>query len=335
VIPAELGAIPQLEGVDLDGSLWARARAAAGARGSAAIGLYLPSFKRYATSELCNAGSCGGFPAISITGGKCALMCAHCRGRLLRHMTPAPDPEALWDAAAAAARAGAKGALITGGSDEQGRLPLGRFIPVIEKIKTRLDLTVAVHTGLIDRQTARSLASAGADTAMIDIIGSDETIREVYHLGKRVEDFERSLAALCETPMAVTPHIVAGLHFGAMKGERRALEIVSSQPVQSLIVVVVVSHHAADRTLFSPPGAETVGSFLHDCRRALRATPLILGCARPGGEHKLKTDLYALAAGVDGVAFPSDGVVEAAKALGLSVAVGYSCCSVTEAPPAA
>mgnify|MGYP006148798749 CR=1 FL=1 len=57
------------------------------------------------------------------------------------------------------------------------------------------------------------------DTAMMDVIGSDETIREVYHLDRPVDDFESTLAALCSTRMQVVPHIVIGLHYGRILGE--------------------------------------------------------------------------------------------------------------------
>ena len=41
------------------------------------------------------------------------------------------------------------------------------------------------------------MESAGVDTAMMDVIGAEETIRDVYHLDRPVEDFEATLAALC------------------------------------------------------------------------------------------------------------------------------------------
>jgi hypothetical protein len=242
-------------------------------------------------------------------------------------MIQAPDPESLWNEAQAAVKRGATGMLITGGSDAECRLPFNRFIGAISKIKERLEISIAIHSGLIDRKTALSLSDAGVDTAMIDLIGSEKTIREVYHLDKKVEDFEESLAALCGVGMKVTPHIVVGLHFGKIVGEQRALEMVENHPVDSLVVVVVVPYYAKTLSMFPAPEPEAVGRFLIECRRRLGSKEILIGCARPGGAHKVKTDLYALAAGVDGIAYPADGMVRAAETLGYQVSVRSSCCS--------
>ena len=62
------------------------------------------------------------------------------------------------------------------------------------------------------------MADAGVDVAMMDVIGAQETIREVYHLDRPVADFEATLAALSATRMEVVPHIVIGLHYGRALG---------------------------------------------------------------------------------------------------------------------
>ena len=41
------------------------------------------------------------------------------------------------------------------------------------------------------------MESAGVDTVMMDVIGAQETINEVYNLDRAVDDFEETLAALC------------------------------------------------------------------------------------------------------------------------------------------
>ena len=42
-------------------------------------------------------GLSGKYPAVSITGSRCDLMCDHCQGKLLESMIPAPGPEALFE----------------------------------------------------------------------------------------------------------------------------------------------------------------------------------------------------------------------------------------------
>jgi hypothetical protein len=99
---------------------------------------------------------------------------------------------------------------------------------------------IAAHTGLVDRSRAGRLAGAGVEVAMLDIIGAEATIREVYHLDRPVADFEAALAALAESSLKVVPHVVIGLHYGRVLGEFRALEIIARHRIDACILVVVM-----------------------------------------------------------------------------------------------
>ena len=52
-------------------------------------------------------------------------------------------------------------------------------------------LKVAVHTALLDEKRARNMESAGVDTVMMDVIGAQETIEQVYKLQRPVEGANR------------------------------------------------------------------------------------------------------------------------------------------------
>ena len=56
-------------------------------------------------------------------------------------------------------------------------------------------------------------------------------------------------------------------------------------------------------------------------------TPLVLECMRPKGEHRVETDVLALKAGVDGIAFPSEEAIQHAKTHGYDVAFSSFCCA--------
>jgi hypothetical protein len=71
-----------------------------------------------------------------------------------------------------------------------------------------------------------------------------------------------------------------------------------------------------------------VGHFFADARDALPDVPLLLGCARPAGLVKRQIDAYAVMAGVNGMAHPSDGMVELAARLERRVRVTAACCSI-------
>jgi hypothetical protein len=139
------------------------------------------------------------FAAISITGSHCDLRCGHCKGKLLEPMIPAENPQTFLQVAERLRLDGAHGILVSGGADQNGEVPLKKVIPSIRELKERApEFKVIAHTGLIGRETAEELKEARVDQILIDVIGDDNTIREVYHLNKRVEDYEEALWTLKE-----------------------------------------------------------------------------------------------------------------------------------------
>ena len=162
---------------------------------------------------------------------------------------------------------------------------------------------------------------------MMDVIGAQETINEVYNLDRAVDDFEATLAALCSTSMEVTPHIVIGLHYGHILGEANALDMVSRYPVTALVLVVIMPFYARPGTFITPDTSD-VGRIFGEARARLPEQQVLLGCARPPGMHKRVTDAYAIMAGLDGIAFPADGAVSVANRIGRPFTQAHSCCSI-------
>jgi len=56
-------------------------------------------------------------------------------------------------------------------------------------------------------------------------------------------------------------------------------------------------------------------------------TPLALGCVRPKGKHRAETDVLALKAGVDAIAFPSEDAVKYAETQGYELSFSSYCCA--------
>ena len=216
--------------------------------------------------------------------------------------------------------------LISGGSLADGTVPLGGFLEAIAELRQE-GLSIAVHTGLVDRELAEGLAAAGVDIAMIDMIGDDRTIRDVYHLDASVSDFEQSLKWLCESGVPTAPHVVIGLHFGEIRGERAALEAISRHEISSLVLVALTSQHGTPMQDINPPAPEAIASIFLEARLAFPETPVLLGCARPHGGHKLRTDELALRAGLNGIAYPAEGIVGLAGELGLEPVFSEQCCA--------
>ncbi|MDA8419952.1 MAG: radical SAM protein [Pseudomonadota bacterium] len=292
------------------------------------INFYTPTFKSFQTSEISGCGR-NAWPAVSITGGDCKLQCDHCKAKILEPMIAARTPEALWQVVTGIIAGGAGGMLLTGGSNHRNEVEYDAFYPVIRRIKdTYPEFRIAVHTALAGPQAARAMADAGIDVAMMDVIGAQDTITQVYHLRRNVADFERTLESLVATGMKVVPHIVIGLHYGRLLGEWTALEIIARHRPAALVLVVVMPFYAPAHRPFVTPDAGETGRFFMQARAALPDIPLLLGCARPGGQTRTLIDTYAVMAGMNGMAHPSEGVVELAARLERRVRVTPACCSI-------
>lgn len=287
-----------------------------------------PTFKEYESSELQSCGK-NSFPAFSITAGGCALMCDHCEARILEPMIPAIKPEDLDRKVRHLVETeDLQGFLLSGGSNKRNEIRYNRFYPVIEQLKHDFPhLRIAIHTALTDRAGAKAMEAAGVDVAMLDIIGAEETIRDVYHLDRPVDDFEATLEALCATKMQISPHIVIGLHYGRILGEANALDILSRHDTKALVLVVIMPFYARPGTFVTPDAAE-VGRIFLEARTRLPDRQVLLGCARPPGMHKRVTDAYAVMAGLDGIAFPADGAVAVAGMTGRPFHQAHACCSI-------
>jgi len=291
------------------------------------VRFYSPTFRRYQTGEL--RGPADDFwPAVSITGSDCKLQCDHCKARILEPMRAARTPEALWRLVNELIGAGAAGMLLTGGSNLANKVDYAPFYKTLESVRDAYpQFRIAAHTGLVDAAEARALEECGIEVAMLDIIGAQETITQVYHLRRTVEHFEASLQALVATSMRVVPHIVMGLHYGRLLGEWNALDVIARNLPDAVVFVVVSPIYASARRPFETPSPHTVGRFLMNARERLAETPLLLGCMRPPGVSRTLIDSYALLSGLDGIAHPADGLVELALRLERQVLVSGSCCS--------
>lgn len=326
-----VGRVEPLDGVELDAALVNEMqRKFAGLQGDRVgrVNFYTPTFKAFASSEITGCGK-SAWPAVSITGGDCKLQCDHCKAKILEPMIAARTPEDLWRVVNDQINGGAQGMLLTGGSNHRNEVEYDDYYATIRKIKdTFPEFKIAMHTALVDMDIARRMEDCGIDAAMMDVIGSQDTITQVYHLRRTVDDFERTLEYLVSTKLKVVPHIVLGLHYGHMLGEWNALEIIQRHKPQAVVLVVVMPFYAPENRPFVTPDSKEVGRFFMDARAALPDVPLLLGCARPPGRVKLEIDSYAVMAGLNGLAHPSDGMVELAVRLERDVRVTPACCSI-------
>jgi len=288
------------------------------------IRFYAPSFTYYRNKYF--KPSRYGFPSISITGKGCSLNCKHCGGTILKTMIPAETPERLVETLHRIKNQGAIGCLISGGCLPNGSVPINRFIGAVAEAK-KIGLKVVVHTGLVSLETAKNLKKAGVDAVSIDIIGSEETMKEIYNLEASIQEYERSLEALRKAGMPFTPHVLVGLHYGELKGELDALRIISKYDPSALIIIVFFPIKGTMMENVKPPSPRDVAKVLVQARFMLPKVPIVLGCARPKGKHRIQTDVLAVETGVNGIAFPEAQAIEKALELGLDISFSPLCCS--------
>ncbi|MBS7604946.1 MAG: radical SAM protein [Candidatus Bathyarchaeia archaeon] len=289
------------------------------------IHFYVPGFTYYHNKYFKSSATI--FPSISITGSSCCLRCDHCGGIILKTMIPATTPSKLIEVCSDLRSRGAIGCLISGGCLPDGSVPIERFIDAISEVKRRFGLTIVVHTGLINFETAKRLKEAGVDAVSVDIIGSNETIREIYHLNCGVEKYAETLEALKRAGIPFTPHILVGLHHGAIKGEFEALKMIAKYDPSALILIIFFPIRGTKMEFVKPPPPEAAIEILLRARSMMPRVPIALGCARPKGKHRVETDLLAIEAGVNAIAFPSLEAIEKAKSLGLRMRFSQVCCS--------
>lgn len=289
------------------------------------IKFYVPSFTNYEVPYF--ASQPFNFPSISITGKFCSLNCRHCNGKLLHTMIPVSTPKELFDVCKDLKAKGSFGCLISGGCLSNGSVPIDEYTTIIGKIKRDLGLKVVVHTGIVNSDMAKELKKAKVDTAMLDIIGSDETIQEICNMDACVKDYEKSMKFLQDFQVPFVPHILVGLHYGKIKGEFRAIEIISKYRPSAVILIAFMPMIGTQMEKNKPPIPEDIIRILISTRLKLPNIPIILGCARPLGEHRIKTDILAIKAGVNGIAFPSIEAIHLTKNMGLKISFFPICCS--------
>ncbi len=292
------------------------------------IVFHAPGLKRFKTLEYSGQDTAR-FVSISVTGTACALACEHCKTHVLEGMTSLPRFDgSLFDLCCELAERGARGVLVSGGCDSHGRVPLLRHIPDLIRARRELHLTIRVHPGLPDEETIAGLAEVGIDGAMVDIIGDDATIREVYHLDTTIDEYEAVLACLERHRVPAVPHIILGLHFGEMRGEWTALDMIARHARKFLVLVILMPLTGTPMMNVIPPPVAEIADFFALARRTLPDTPMMLGCARPLGKIKIEIDRAAVDAGLNGIAYPAEGIVAYAQQRALTPRFADACCGV-------
>ncbi len=123
----------------------------------------------------------------------------------------------------------------------------------------------------------------------------------------------------------LAPHIIIGHHFGELRGEWRALEIVTRIGVDT-IVLVIFKPLLAGKDFKIPKPADS--SKISAIARILNPSTLIrMGCIRPAHPSKAEAEKGFIDSGVNTIAYPLQGTIDYAKEMGLQIRFVEMCCS--------
>ena len=265
------------------------------------------------------------FAAFSVTGAQCECRCAHCNAGLLQSMADVNTTEKFIAHVDKAAGAGCTGILVSGGSGPDGAVPLLSHIDGIAYAKKR-GLRVIVHTGLLDQETANALKSVHVDQILLDVIGSEKTIRSVYGIEKTPDDYLASMRCCKDAGLEMAPHLVIGLDFGIIEGEYNAVDLIHRAGAENLVLVVLVPKRGTKMAGILPPSLPEILDVFRYASETLTYCSISLGCARPHS-YSAALEKAAVDLGFASIAYPHGETIHYAKENGLEPFFFEECCS--------
>ena len=258
------------------------------------------------------------FPPVSISGTDCILQCRHCAGVYLKGMIPAETPEKLLRACHKLNSNNALGILLSGGSDNNGRmLNLTHMLETLHRIKQETRLLINIHPGLISKEIGRELC---VDFASLEI-PSDTVIRNVFGLNATSSDYIRTYHNLRDAGIAVIPHICI------YSGEESSLLKDLDEPSTIVVIVFTPTRHTPMSAEKSPE-VKIIGKTICNIREIFPKAEISLGCMRPRNNlTREKIEREALISGISRIEMPSQKTSNYAIKLGYEIRKFDACCA--------
>jgi hypothetical protein len=239
-------------------------------------------------------------------------------------MEAATTPDALWKFAQGLAASGGTGLLLSGGCDANGHVPLERFLPIIPRIRKALKLKVNAHVGVSGRDFLDALASAAPDVVSVDVVGSDEVVREVFGLDADADAYWSTYEGLLSRGLNAVPHLTVGLRGGNDSGEEAAIDRLAKIKPRRLVLNFLVPTKG---TRYENAGFDRARALevVALARKKMPDAFIVLGCMRPRGIDDFVA--AAVEIGVDGIVNPPRAVVDAWESSGTEVVRRNLCCA--------
>ena len=221
---------------------------------------------------------------------------------------------------------GVRSILISGGCDDQGKVPVLRFAKEIKKLKSKYKINT--HVGLVSQAEAKKIAGL-VDIVSFDFVTEQKIIKEVYNLNKKLVDYYENLTAL-QKEVSIFPHITLGLWQGEISWEYQAVELlVKKFNCQKVVFNVFLPIPGTELSQQKSPLIESVEKFFYYLEKNYPKLDKRLGCMRPGGQYRDQLDKLAVLTGFKVITRPSRQAVKLAKNLGYQIFWQGQCCVFT------
>ncbi|MCX8095474.1 MAG: radical SAM protein [Caldisericia bacterium] len=234
---------------------------------------------------------------VSLTGDICSLNCLHCNSFYLKGMKTKDESLSYLQSEEFSSF------LISGGFDEKGKLDIFSNLDYIKKVKTS-GKKIVLHPGFITKEEIDALKGY-IDVISFDFIYDDETIKEIYHLEYKKEDFKTQYLLLRRNIKTI-PHIIVGLYKGIIKGEYEAIDVLAELKPSLIIFLVIVPTKETPFEKINIPDIGEIKELFMKAKRKLRLTKFHLGCMVPKGEIKDEIELAAFESGFIGFVNPQN-----------------------------
>jgi uncharacterized radical SAM superfamily protein len=146
-------------------------------------------------------------------------------------------------------------------------------------------------------------------------------------LNSKVKDYANSLRVLQEADLNYVPHVIVGLDDGKLKGEFDALNMIAANEPSAIVVIALMPIHGTTMANVKPSKPSDIVRVVASARLMFPKIPLVLGCMRPKGKLRDETDVLALKAGVNAIAFPSEKAIKYAEEQGYGLFFSPLCCA--------
>ena len=266
------------------------------------------------------------FPSVSVTGEKCDLQCSHCKGHYLKQMPNVDTPEKLREFCIKHEENGGIGLLVSGGSSKNGKVPLGPFLKTLTWLKENTSLILNLHTGMLNREEAESVASTGVDVVSVDLVGSEKALKRVYGLKVGLNEYNSTLTNLFHSGANVAPHICVGLNYGQVEGEVNAIELASSVKPETIVFISLIPTANTPMADVTPPDIQTIADLISRAVEICKGSEIGLGCMR-SRESKTELEWAAVEAGASRIALASKLTERKAIDEGYKIIKLNSCCA--------